>query len=271
MVSRAVALTTTIAAAALALGAGGLVACGDRGIEEDDSVRLPGRIASAEAGADADPADDGGSPTTDASVDAGGDAAPPSSNLCTPSNLVLCYPFEGEVVDKSGTDLVPATLQGVAYTSGKEGQAALLGATSAIRFAPNAVFNVPAATVEAWVKRAPAAAAADGVIFDADGRYSLTVTAAGAALCKSSGGQASGGTVPVDQWTHVACVIGGGSTRVYVDGIERASGPGGITASGLAEALGGNSPSGEPFLGAIDSFRLFSVARTAAEMAAAAK
>lgn len=263
--------TTSLVAASLALGVGALAACGDSGIPENDSVRLPGRVASAEAGADSSPEDDGGSSTTDASVDAGGDAAPSASNLCTPPNLVLCFPFEGEVVDKSGTDVVPGTVQNVAYAPGKEGQAASLGATSAIRFAPNAVFNVPAVTVEAWVKRAPAATAADGVLFDADGRYSLTVTAAGAVLCKSSGGLASGGTVPVDQWTHVACVVGGGTTRVYVDGIERATGAGGITATAGGQALGGNSPSGEPFLGAIDSFRLFGVARTAAEVAAAAK
>ena len=34
--------------------------------------------------------------------------------------------------------------------------------------------------------------------------------------------------------------------------------------------VGGNAPSGEPFVGAIDSFRVFKVARTPAQIAAAA-
>ena len=81
----------------------------------------------------------------------------------------------------------------------------------------------------------------------------------------------SGGKVIADQWAHVACVVDGTRVHVYLDGIALAASTGSILSNPtLSAALGGNAPSGEPFVGAIDSFRMFRVARTTAEIAAAA-
>ncbi len=252
---------------ALALG------CATPSIPTDDlAVPLPDRVSAA-------PTSDAGLGSPDGSKEAsapqteGGaqvDAAPPST-LCQAPDLALCFAFEGAVVDGSPSALAPSEISGVTFVPGKEGQAASLGAASAIRFAPSAVFEVTAATIEAWIKLT-AAPAIDAVVFDDDGRFSLTVLADGTVLCKSSGGAVSGGTVNVGVWAHVACVVDGTRVHVYLDGLELAAGPGSIVSNPtLTAALGGNAPSGEPFVGAIDSFRFFRVARTTAEIAAAAK
>jgi hypothetical protein len=245
------------------------IGCGDAPIEGDDlPVPLPDRVTA--------------SPTSDAGIEASAKATTPSpeagatadaatpSTLCKVPDLALCFAFDGVVTDGSPNTLAPSEVTGVAFVAGKDGQAASLGAASAIRFAPSPVFEVTTATLEAWVKPAPNAAG-DGVVFDDDGRFSLTILADGTVLCKSSGGAVSGGKVIADQWMHVACVVDGTRVHAYLDGIEVAASIGSIlSAPTLSAALGGNAPSGEPFVGAIDSFRMFRVARTTAEIAAAA-
>lgn len=245
------------------------IGCGYAPVEGDDlPVPLPDRVTAAptsDAGTEASTK----SPTTSPEAGATADAAMPST-LCKVADLALCFAFDGAAVDGSPNALAPSEVTAVAFVAGKEGQAASLGAASAIRFAPSPVFEVTTATLEAWVKLAPNPAG-DGVVFDDDGRFSLTILADGTVLCKSSGGAVSGGKVIVDQWTHVACVVDGTRVHAYLDGIELAASAGSILSNPtLGAALGGNAPSGEPFVGAIDSFRMFRVARTTAEIAAAA-
>jgi hypothetical protein len=184
---------------------------------------------------------------------------------------VLCYAFDGTLVDRSPNALVPTTAQAAGFVAGRQGQAVLLDAQSAIRFSPNAAFEMSAGTIEAFVKRAAGSTEPTSVVFDDDERFSVTIELGGAVLCKSSGGSAQAGSVPVDVWTHVACTCDGATLRIYTDGVERGSGAGSIASRpAAAAALGGNSPSGEPFLGALDSLRVFRVARTPAQIAAAA-
>ena len=205
-------------------------------------------------------------------MDSGSDADAPTPTqavLCSASDLALCFGFEGVVTDGSPNALVPAALSGVSFVPGRFGQAASFAAVSAMTFAPSAAFQVTTATIEAWVKLAPNPPG-DGVIFDADNRASLTILADGSLLCKPTG-VPSAGKVVSDQWAHVACVFDGANVHAYVNGVEVGVGAGAIGASPPAgAAVGGNSPSGEPFVGAIDSFRFFKIARTPAEIAAAA-
>jgi hypothetical protein len=203
----------------------------------------------------------------------GGQAKPPSTT-CQAMNLALCLRFEGNTMDQSATAINPIEATGIAFVGGgKEDQAAQFTQTSALRFAPNPVFDLPAsgATIEAWIKRE--ATGADAVVFDDDARFSLTINAAGNVWCKSSGGAVVGATqVPVAQWAHVACVVENGTLKAYLNGVIDASGTGSIVASPTsAAAIGGNSPTGEHFVGLIDSFRVFKSARSATELAAAAK
>jgi hypothetical protein len=246
-------------------------ACGYASVDGDpltNPISQPRR--SLDAGTDAE--GDGGTNQPIASTDAGMDAMVAPPETCNVNDLALCFAFEGKVSDQSAAPIVPLVIANVTFAPGKAGKAAVFGADSALRFAPNASFELPAAaaTIEAWIKRENVGA--DAVVFDDDGRFSLTINAAGSVWCKSSGGALVGlKAVPVDQWAHVACVIDGGTMRVYVNGVEDVSGPGAIgSAPELAAAIGGNSPDGEPFLGLIDSFRVFRVARTPAQIAAAA-
>jgi concanavalin A-like lectin/glucanase superfamily protein len=259
----------------LALGCGLAWACGACGYPSVDGDALP-RSPPARSLAEDAGSGDGATPLPEPSpADGGGgdaDAGAPSKTCASP-DLVLCLTFEGAVVDQSPAPLTPAELQNVGFVGGKEGQAGSFNATSAIRFAPNAAFDLPGSgTIEAWVKRS-AEPNPSAVVFDDDMRLSLTIAENGTVLCKSSGGAVQGTTpVPVEQWAHVACVVGNGTMHAYLNGSVDASGAGAVASSPAAgAAAGGNSPSGEPFLGAIDSLRVFRVARSTNEIVAAAK
>ena len=260
---------------ALALAASvvplGVIGCGSPSVDEDLAVGLPDRVvpeAVVEGGRDgASPPDvDAAPPPKDAGADTS--AATQAALLCGASDLALCFAFEGAVEDHSPSALKP-TVSGVSFAPGVTGQAALFNAASFVRFAASPSLELTTATIEAWVKLAPNPTG-DGVIFDDDNRASLTILANGTVLCKPNGA-AINAKVVVDQWTHVACVFDGANAHLYVSGFAVGSGPGVIGSSPTSTAaVGGNAPSGEPFVGAIDSLRVFRVARTPAQIAAAA-
>jgi hypothetical protein len=213
--------------------------------------------------------DDGSSPPpTDAAPDAF--VMTQNAQLCNTSDLILCFAFEGMV-----TNAVPAgpqpTAMGVTFAPGKVGMGGQFTTASAVRFAASPSLEVSTATIEAWVKLAPNPnPASDGVIFDDDNRASLTILPDGTVLCKPNAAVVSA-KIQADQWTHVACVFDGAKAHVYVAGTELGAGAGTIKSSPTSTAaIGGNAPSGEPFVGVIDSLRVFRVARTPAQIAAAA-
>jgi len=252
----------------LIAGAIGASACGAPAIEDDvgGGSRLPDRVTSDAGDEGKLTISDGSTPD---SADASDAAVVSQALLCSEPDLILCFGFEGAAIDGSPAKLMPTVVSGLVFGPGKLGQAATFGLASAMRFAPAPTFEVPTATVEAWIKRAPNPPG-DGVIFDADYRFSLTVLVDGSVLCKPAA-VTSTGKVAVDQWTHVACTFDGTQAHAYLDGVEQATGAGVIgTSPGSGAAVGGNEPSGEPFVGAIDSIRAFRVARTAAQIASAA-
>ena len=244
-----------------------IFACGTAPVPDDDDIALPVRRpeSDAEAGAGFDGAglfgDDGDivDVDPDASFVATQDAL-----LCGATGLVMCFTFEGGVVDKSPNSFAP-DVQDVTFVAGHLGQAASFGATSYVRFAPAASLDVTTGTIEAW-----ASTNAGGVIFDDDNRMSLTILADGTVQCIPDSAVPVA-KIPFGTWVHVACVFDGATTHIYVNGKEVDSGPSALIPSSPTStaALGGNAPSGEPFLGALDSVRVFSVARSAAEIAAA--
>jgi hypothetical protein len=249
---------------------GSAAACGYEPVDGDNLVlgnKLPDRPDA--GGTDADAGNSGAIP--DPISDAAPDVKPPSQT-CVSADLALCFTFEGLVNDQSSAPLAPKTVLNVTFVPGKEGMAASFNAMSAIRFDPAATFELPpeGATIEAWIKRQNAGA--DAVVFDDDGRFSLTINAAGHVWCKGGGQVIGTKVVPVDQWAHVACVIDKGAMRAYLNGVQDGESTGAVgSAPTLAAAIGGNSPDGEPFLGLIDSFRVFRVARTPAQIAASAQ
>ena len=82
------------------------------------------------------------------------------------------------------------------------------------------------------------------------------------------------GTVPIDEWTHVAWQFDGADKVVYVDGVETARGSGSTMAGhALPVIIGGHGrdaadPAGQSFNGAIDEVKIFDEALTAAEIEA---
>jgi hypothetical protein len=213
-----------------------------------------------------------------AAVDAGPsdaapvDAGPVQSEICKVGGLALCFGFDGSATDGSSNALKPK-LANIEFVKGKDSLAASFGPASQMTFEPNQAFELPkdAATIEAWIRRQ--STGADAVVFDDDGRFSMTITAAGKVTCASSGGAVTGTTdIAVEDWAHVACVVDKGELRVYVNGKEDGKGPGQIGSNPkLGAAIGGDAPTGQPYYGLIDSFRLFWLARSADEIAADAK
>jgi hypothetical protein len=139
-------------------------------------------------------------------------------------------------------------------------------------FPNDAIWNVATLTVEAWVrpKSLPGPMARAGVL-DSDGRFGLFVYAPGTMDCLVQTVHLVGPVLPVGQWTHVACTYDGTTVTLYVGGTSRASAP--LAAPGSTSgttAIGQNSPSGDPFDGDVDELRVFSAARTPAQIAAAA-
>ncbi len=232
----------------------------------DEPIELPDRAAPPDTGKEA-AATDSSAPPNDAAADSDGALA---QKLCAEPDLLLCFSFEGEVKEGSLNPFVPIDTQGVTFAPGKVGQAAVLTDTSYMRYAALPLLTVPISTVEAWVK--PTQLLAESVIFDADERYAMAALPDGSLKCNSTV-VVSGGQLPIGAWTHVACVYDGAKVLLYVGGVlvTMADGTNGLAPVSTASAIAGNAPSGQPFVGAIDSFRVFKSARTAAQIAAAAQ
>ncbi len=238
------------------------MACGGSSSNGDEDVDLPGR--NGDAGEDAV---DAGRDVVQPVFDAGADVVV-TSTLCKENDLLLCLPFEGNFVDGSPNAFVPAATDSISFIPGKAGQAASFSQVSALRYAASTLFNQAAVTVEAWIKHD---VNNEGVVFDSDTRYAMSVQGT-QGHCGAGDNSTTGGSVPVGQWVHLACVFNGTKILLFVNGVQADmdNGKPQQSASG-SEAVGGNAPSGTPFIGAIDSLRVFKVARTPEEILAAAK
>jgi hypothetical protein len=243
-------------------------ACGEEKEPVPPSIGLPSRSPRGDAGADArsnilEPADTG-------PIDTG----PPPDPFCSESGLVLCFTFDDAVENLAVTTpkLVPSNVIDVSLVGGKKNKAARFDTGSAITFDYAPLLEMQAATVEAWVNRDLATFAND-TVFDDDQRFAMTVEADGTLRCKAASAMARGGKVGIEQWVHVACVFDGTNIEAYVGGTEVASVAGAIgVSSTAAAAIGDDSPSGgEGFAGELDSLRVFNVARTPAQISAAAQ
>lgn len=263
MVSARVGLGTVVVASATVLGAASCGSGSDSpGLPE---INLPARRRDPGKG-------DAGVLEAADSGDVPVEAGPPPDPFCTEPDLALCLAFEGSLADGSPSALSPSTENGVAFVPGKKGEALKLDAPTEIRFAPADVIDVKAATVEAWVYRDPISFG-DDTVFDADARFAMTVEQDGTLRCNTAIAAARGGEVPIAQWVHVACTFDGAKIAGYVNGMPAATASSAITTGPSAgAAIGDNAPEGgEQLLGMIDQLRVFSVARTAAQIAAAAK
>jgi len=223
---------------------------------------------------DPDAAPDDGAPDAppDGATPDGAPDAPPALAFCDAAggDLIACFEFEGSGADGSANNL-DATLTAVTFVTGQVGMAAHIEGAATITLAENALLDPAALTLEAWIRPTtlPATGARMGIA-DNEGQWGLFLQPAGAL---QGVGLNVAATIPAGVWTHVALTYDG-TTRLYAGGVEvgASAGGGGALAAGGTQgtSLAGNNPSGSPLLGEIDQVRLFRVARTPAQICAAA-
>lgn len=194
--------------------------------------------------------------------------APPAFCDSADPTLVACYEFEGTTNDASSHHL-DATNTNVTFVQGKQGMAAHVDATSRMNVAENAAENPAALTVEAWIKAPLPGTGARGGIVDNEGVWGFFLQEQGELQCLGGGNVTAG--VPANTWTHVACTYDGSTRVLYVNGVAVSTVAGGAAlassgASGMT--LAANSPDdSSSLMGDIDQLRIFSVARTAQQIA----
>lgn len=214
-------------------------------------------------------------PTTTPVVDAprlDGTSPPP---FCDPGDptLIACYELEDTLADGSVHHLDPNVAINASFAAGKVGRALVVSPTTEVDVAESALFGTSAMTIEAWIDPValPTAGKRAGIL-DCDGRYGFFLHPNGDLQCTTVTATA---VVQAARWTHVACTNDGATARIYVDGsvvATAAATPLPLTGSQSGITLGGNNPpgGGDPLNGALDQVRLFKVARTPAQLCAAA-
>lgn len=219
----------------------------------------------------------------DAGTDPGPDAPPPDIGaVCDPADpsLIACYRFESNLFESQPHDESAHGNNGLAtgltLVLGHDGHGSAMDSTPAsdVRVPDSASLDPSTAvTLEAWIRPRTVPATGRAGIVDNDGQYGMFLAAGGAVQCMTGSGNLIGPSVVVGRWTHVACTYDGAAVRLYQDGYVSATSPatGPLTTDrtdGLA--IGHNSPAGDPFDGAIDDLRIWSVARSDADLCRAA-
>jgi hypothetical protein len=133
-------------------------------------------------------------------------------------------------------------------------------------------------TLEAWIRPSALSSWRSVVLKEIPGALPYALYAGSDAGTPAA--HLFGGGSPVDAfgpaalgtatWTHLAMTWGAGTLRLYVDGAEVASqpAPAGLALGNGPLRIGGNSVGGQFFSGLIDEVRVYSTARTAAEITA---
>jgi beta-glucanase (GH16 family) len=195
------------------------------------------------------------------------------------SGLVAAYGFnEGSgttTADASGNGNT-GTISGATWTtSGRFGGALSFNGTSSWVTVPDSASLdlTTGMTVGAWVR--PTATNGARVVLMKERTtsglsYSVGIVDGVAAsyIRTASDISTSGGSVPVNTWTHLAATYDGGTLRVYVNGVQTMSRAvtGALTTSTSPLRIGGDAPWGQYVSGLIDEVRVYNRARTASEI-----
>ncbi len=227
---------------------------------------------------------------------AGGMGGMPVVNVntdCSSNDLLLCYLFEDNLDDGSGnsTPLAPTSSSDISYKPGIQGQALVINPDNDFEAANAISFNPPEFTLEAWAmpENLPVgnnrAIIVDGGAFGAIivgganiGDDVVRFKAGGNASAPNSTFAISGGSVPANQWSHIACtrrIIGTDtSLEIFVNGSSVAQNTftgGADTTINNSLYVGSNCCNGtNDFDGVVDNVRLFDVPRTAQQVCTAA-
>lgn len=192
--------------------------------------------------------------------------APPPFCDAGDATLVACYEFEGTTAD-GGPHHLDAAMTNVTFVAGETGMAAVASAQTQMNAAQNAVMDPANLTVEAWIKAPLPGAGLRAGILDNEGAWGLFLEPQGGLQCIT--GTIVAANVQANTWTHVACTADGANRKIYVNGTLIDTAAAGALGTGTQGwALGANSPSGSQLAGNLDQVRVFSVARTATQIAA---
>lgn len=204
----------------------------------------------------------------------GGGAGGAMPNLCDEPDLIACYPFDGNA-DDAGPDARHLTATAVSYVPGIDGQAVNLDMSSLLSVIDSeGAFSTAAITIEAWVRLDQPVLTGRAGVADYSDHWAIFIHP-DEIRSGNSAFSASYVFAP-QQWTHVALTIDATASAIYVDGLAIASGRGRVlntTPTANPIHVGSNAPpapEADQLIGAIDSLRIFSVARTSAQICAAA-
>jgi hypothetical protein len=205
--------------------------------------------------------------------------APPFCDAANP-DLVACFQFQGDVLDASQY-ANHATAAMVSFAPGPTTLAMNTTAASDVQIGESTSLDMMQMTIEMWLRVdvLPLVGQRVGIV-DNNGQYSIFIHPDGiecfpvsTAIDGSEFVSLRTGTLTGGEWAHLACTYDGATLIMYKDGIEtgRRAGSGPIRDTGTAgTGLAKNNPSGDALTGAIDELRIWRVARTEAEICAAA-
>lgn len=207
---------------------------------------------------------DAAEPDVDAAPDA---RAIPFCDTSDPS-LVACYELDGNANDATA-NVLHAQVTGVTWPAGRRGLAMEFTASSAADVPDSTAVDVSALTIDAWIRptQLPAAGLRMGIL-DVNGQYGLFLHEAGQLRCATSAAVQVAANIAINTWTHVACTYELPTVTVYVNGLPVASvaGGGALPMGVNGMSIAGDNPSGSRLIGLIDDVRLWSRARTPAEI-----
>ncbi len=199
--------------------------------------------------------------------------------------LVAAYNFNAgsgaTLADSSGANNQGTIVEATWTPAGKFGGTLNFdGVNDLVNINHSASLNLTSAfTLEAWVRPANVGGWRNILMKEITGNqsYSLYATdgpngpAASYATVNSEVSARGGGTLPLNTWTHVASTFGGGSLKLYVNGVlvnTRAL-TGNVKTSTLPLRIGGNLIwTDENFAGQIDEVRVYNRTLTQAEIQA---
>jgi hypothetical protein len=195
--------------------------------------------------------------------------------FCDPADttLRLCLAFEGNATDGSSFANNPATAS-LTFVTGQVEMGVQLTAQSRIDVPEVASLDNAHLTMEAWINPSQIPATGRVGIADDNGEWGFFLQPGGILRCTPAPTVSTVGVITQNTWTHVACTHDGTTLAIWVNGSLAASiaaggniGTGGTNGTSIA---GDNPPPNDRFLGVMDQVRVFSEARSPAQICAAA-
>ena len=237
-----------------------------------DTSGLSGETADAsspDGSTNGDATTDGGGGGADGTTDPTGEGGDVDAGRTNPpcetdSELKLCLRFEDNTTDESPSNAAPKASSGLVYEAGRHGKAAKFGAGGSISDLTYAstLFG-GAKTIEVWVKPASTSRM---VVADVRDDFALLVEG-GKVICRQPE-LASTASIPLNEWSHVACVTDLAVMRAYVNGSQSNSAVStNATDNNADTGIGQDSPTGGTrFEGSMDDLRIWTTTRTAPQI-----